>query len=300
MSLIDHPDKWIVKMFKLNERETGGDNAAYYPEGIKSRLIKLENDELIYGHFTSKKRTYYFTSTSLIITGEQQVRIKINDVIRTNGSFRSGHKVIEVETIDERIHKINIEEFPYRTQQLFYQLIERSSALVVNPLFGGPEKLKNITSDISSNDLKALGLATEKKSVIKKIDILKNNYQIEFHGKMNGDFIFPDSQGVLILKIKNRHNEIEIFNSTTDGYNGVTDVAAGIRQDMPKEFTNLDTEIARLILKFNYTIEDHEFEDLKIELNLKSKAELGNLFGSIEIYAEKNAVISLLTSLETQ
>jgi len=300
MGLIDSPDKWIIKMFKFNERDTGGQNAAYYPEGIRNSKINLGNDELIYGHFTANGRTYYFTSTSLVITNGQTHEIKILDVVRTNGSFRSDHKIIDVETSDGKKHKIKIEEFPYRIQQLFYQLIETHGSLQVKSNFNGPERLKHVTTEISPKHLRDYGLSPDPKSVFKKIDLRENYYHIEFHGKMIGNTIYPDDHGLLILRIKNATHEVEIFNSSIDGYNGVTDYVTGLSPTTTSQFKPLAADITMLILRFSYSIEDYEYDELKVELGLKSKNELNNLFSSIEVYSAKNNKIELLTEFETQ
>ncbi|WP_158860444.1 hypothetical protein [Lunatibacter salilacus] len=117
MSLIDHIEKWIIKMFKFNERETGGTDAFYFPEGIVIEKITTE-DEHVYGYFSSKKKTYYFTNTSLVIDNGQTERIRIHDITATNGAFRSDHKAIFVEAAGKKIN-ITISDFPYRIQQLF-------------------------------------------------------------------------------------------------------------------------------------------------------------------------------------
>ena len=283
-------------MFKLNERETGGNNANYYPEGIRTHDINLKDDEFIYGCFRSIKRTYYFTSTSLVICNGNQERIIINEISGTNGSFRSDHNLIYIETLDGKSHKINISEFPYRLQQLLYQLIEKHGSLIHKPLFNGPTRLKNIATDLTEKDFSQFGFSIEPKTIYKSI----KTKLLLYYGNLRDNLIYPDEDGILILKAKNDQDEIEIFNSSIDGYNGVAEITAGRFLRTAKDFIIFDKSIERLILKFNYSIEDYEFEDLIREMNLKSKEEVNNLFGSIEVYAENNGRIDLITEFETQ
>jgi hypothetical protein len=301
MSLIDHPDKWIIKMFKFNERENVETNAKYYPEGIKLTEIILDDSELVYGYFNSGKKNYYFTSTSLLIKNGKQERIRIDQVTGTNGSFRSEHSVIKIETADGKTYKIKIEEFPYRIQQLFYQLIETHGSIVQKSVFTGPLKLKDIAVDASFQDLTKLGAFVDSKTVIKKVDIKKSNYQIFYQGNINNGIIYPDPEGVLILNISNEYGQIDIFNSKTDGYNGVSESALKSGTfNINNNLKELKINISSLIIEFQYSIEDYEFEDLMLEMNLKFKKEINNLFSSIAIYADKEGVIELLTEFEAQ
>lgn len=287
-------------MFKFNERENSDSESYYFPEGTTLNEVELEPEELIYGYFKAGNSTYYFTSTSLIINAKEQERIRISEVQKTNGSFRSEHKTINVETTRGQKHKVKIGEFPYRTQQLFYQLIERHGALSNEPMFDIIERLSNITSDLNSKDRNNFGFHSDKSTLLKTINLKKGDFKIEYHGKVKDDFIYPDQDGALILRLQNDKIKIEIFNSTSDGYNAISEKSAGIEQKVKKEFKTFSKEYENLILKFNYSIEDYEFDQLTDELKLQSKKNLNKLFGSIEIYGEKEREIILLTEFETQ
>lgn len=162
------------------------------------------------------------------------------------------------------------------------------------------ERLSNITSDLNSRDRNNFGLHSDKSTLLKTINLKKGDFKIEYHGKIKDDFIYPDQDGVLILRLKNDKIKIEIFNSTSDGYNAISEKAASVEQKVRKEFKTFSKEYENLILKFNYSIEDYEFDQLTDELKLQSKKELNKLFGSIEIYGEKEREIRLLTEFETQ
>jgi hypothetical protein len=294
MSLIDNIDKWIIKMFKFNERETGGTNAAYYPEGIKVERITTEED-LVYGQFTSDKKIYYFTNTSLVIDNGQPERIKIEDITATNGSFRSEHKMIYVKAAGKKLN-IKISDFPYRIQQLFYQLIENHGSLIKVPMFAGLTRLAEYASDLAPEDLSKFNLSVDTHTVVKSIEL----DQILYHGVMRNNTIFPDEIGVLIIKGYIGKKEIIIFNSQTDGYNGVTEYYAERTKTVPFDFEELKNDVTRLILQYNYSIENCEFEELKTEIGLKSIKEINNLFSYIILFIESEGQLTRLTEFETQ
>lgn len=294
MSLIEHIDKWIIKMFKFNERETGGSNASYYPEGIKIERINAEN-ELVYGHFSSNKKTYYFTNTSLVIHNGQPERIRIKEITATNGSFRSDHKVIYVEAAGKKFN-IKISEFPYRIQQLFYQLIENHGSLIKAPIFSGLTRLSEFARDLTPEELLKFNLSIDTHTVVKSIEI----DQILYHGELRDNIVFPDEAGVLIIKGYIGQKEVVIFNTQTDGYNGVAEYYARNTKTMLHDFKELKSDGTRLIINYNYSIEDHEFDELKTEIGLKSIKEINNLFSYITLYIESEGQLKLLTEFETQ
>ncbi|MEM7372287.1 MAG: hypothetical protein AAF587_26955 [Bacteroidota bacterium] len=298
--LIDYPDKWILRLFKLHEHEAGGQDAVYYPDGIRIAPLQLEPNEWVYGHFDSNKRKYYFTQIAIIVLGQQQEKkIKFADVIRTNGALRSGHKRIYVETIDGEKHKIYIEEFPYRIQQLFYQLIARHGSLLKDPLFDGPLKLKQIATDLSSTDVKQFGFTPTPQIVCKQIKLSQYGYHIDYHGTNEGGQIWSDPQGILILRIRNDVHEWEIFNSTTDGYRGVADTIHGIEKPFKKDFKSFQNEYHNLILVFGYSMPVDEWEDIVEDFGFHSTEELNNLFVHISIYGGKNGHLQVLMQKKT-
>ena len=292
---IDYIDKWIIKMFKFNERENNPVKGKYFINGIKLDSINLDEDELIFGCFEKSKK-YYFTSKAFIIKEQNKndLKIYIKDIVNTNGSFRSSHKSIYVETKNGSKHSIKISEFPYRIQQLFYQLIERHSTINKKPIYKGPIKLQKILKDVDENN--KYNFEPSKKTTIKKIDLLSDDYKLYYYGILENRFIMPKSDG-LIIKISNEINEFEIFNSCKDGYNGKID---NCDININNEFVALNAEIKNLILIFNYNIEDYEHKELMFELELKSEKEINDLYGSILIYAENDNEIYLLTEYETQ
>jgi len=294
MSLIEQVDKWIIKMFKFNERETNDTAAFFYPEGVTNNNLELF-DELIYGHFSKNNKTYYFTDKSIIITNGQTEYILLKEIIGTNGSFRSEHKNIYLETTNKKIN-IKISDFPYRIQQLFYQLIEHHSSLIIKPIFTGPLRLFELSSDLSANDFSRLNISNDTHTVNKSIT-LEN---IKYHGIAKDNYILPDEKSVLIVKGDKDNEEVIIFNSLTDGYNSVTGLYGGASSDITPVFNEYTKNKTRLILTYNYSIDDNEFDELVSEIGLKSKKEINDLFGDITISVDTGGKLIPLTTYETQ
>jgi hypothetical protein len=293
MSLINHIDQWIIKMFKFNEREEVGNNASYYLEGLKIENICTE-DEIVYGQFSSKNTTYYFTNESLIIDNGKLERIKIKNITETNGSFRSSHKTIYIVAASRKIN-IKITDFPYRIQQLFYQLIENHGSLIKKPIFYGLTRLVDYSSDLIEEEQIKFKLQNDTHT-LKSIKLDK----VSCFGELKDGIIFPDGNGILVFKGLIGQKEIEIFNSQTDGYNGVLDYYENKTKNNLLKFKELKHEVTRIIINYIYTIQDYEFDELKTEIGLKSKNEINNLFSSIVIYTEKDGQLTLLTEYETQ
>ena len=124
--------------------------------------------------------------------------------------------------------------------------------------------------------------------------------QVLYYGELRDGLTFPDDQGIMVIKGYIGLKEIVILNTQTDGYNGVTEQYAGISKKLIQDFKVYKNEITRLIISCNYSIEDHEFDELKTEIGLKSMKEINNLYSYIALYIEEEGKLKLLTEWEAQ
>ena len=281
-------------MFKFNERELGGTNAKYYVEGMQMGNI-CENNELVFGQYSSKKTHYYFTNKSIVIVNGQFERLIINEITETNGSFRSDQKHIYVVTNGRKVI-IQISELPYRLQQLFYQLIEHHGSLSKTSIFKGLTRLEDFSKALTEEEQRRYNIQAEKEQVAKSIIVSR----LSFYGKLKDGIIFPNENGVIVIKAFVGDKEIELFNSQTDGYNGVTEIYAGRKVLQLLNFETLINEETSVIIFYTYSIAEEEFKELKDEIGLKNINEVNNLFGSFALYIEKDMQLRLLTEVETQ
>lgn len=296
--LIDNPDKWIIKMFKFNEKETGGINSEFYPEGTKLEGVLLDTDEMIYGKLTDNKDLYFFTQYALIRKNQTEEKIRIKDICKTNGSFRSGHKSIDVETLDGKKYKLKISNFPYRLQQLFYQLVEKHGSLIQTPNFIGPKHIREVSRMPSQTELASYNIPFDPNVAIRVIELEKHNYSMFYVGEAINGSIHPTNEDILKIRIASPSKSYTVFNSEVEGYNGVSN--KGMSTSKQENYQEFGKIVSNIVLVYRYSIEDHEFEELKEEFNFKSNDDLNNLFGSIQIFTESQGNLSLLSEYETQ
>lgn len=308
MALIDHPEKWIVKMFKFHQRESGEENAFYYEQGGRPDYIQLLEGELVYGEFQAEGIQYLFTPLRLVILVEQdQTNLFWKAIVRCNGSFRSSHERIKVETRQGRITIIHIAAFPYRLQQLFYQIVERHGSVLVESIFKGSNRLQGFLVKPSPEEAALLPVSESRDQFVARVNAFDVDwFRIAIIGEYDSEaaFIYPDQKGDLLIElIDNRQNRITLFDRKADGYNAFIDNSNPVaRQSAQTQF--FSTTVYKVFVCYHYGFEDTEYEDLLEGLDViglpKPLDRLNDLFTFVSFYTiDPENKLTELTSVET-
>jgi len=295
-------------MFKFHQRETGGENASYYEQGSTPDHIRLLEDELVYGEFQAEGVQYLFTPLRLVILVEQdQKNLFWKDIIRCNGSFRSSHEQIKVETRQGQVTMIRIAAFPYRLQQLFYQIVERHGSLLAESILKGPNRLQGFFVKPSPEEIALLPVSESKDQFVARVSAFDVDwFRIAIIGEYDSEaaFIYPDQKGDLLIELlDNQQNRVTLFDREADGYNAFIDNSNPVaRQSAQTQL--LSNTIYKVFVCYHYGFEDTEYEDLLEGLDViglpKPLDRLNDLFTFVSFYTiDPEHKLTELTSVET-
>jgi hypothetical protein len=126
MALIDDPRAWILRLFEMEERESGSSDCLRFPEGITPAGVPLQGGELVFGVYKNK---YYFAPTCLIIKdGSNFERIQWVDVCRCSSNHGDGKKFSELTMLNGREVRVRVGDMARgwsgRISQLYHQMID--------------------------------------------------------------------------------------------------------------------------------------------------------------------------------
>ncbi|OJJ18675.1 hypothetical protein BKI52_24005 [marine bacterium AO1-C] len=310
--LIIQRKQLILDTFKQFGTLSSGDQAKYYPEGRKYPQLAsvLNKRELVYGHVETSQALYCFTPLALIILDNSEpVKINIKDVIEVEGNVYPGHQLIQIKTVQGQEYSIEIGGLPNRLKKLFYQLISQSdieesllrevpSDVIQVYQFTGPIKLHSISEEILPEELSTLGFEFFPSDVYRRIKFANESARLQYHGEYDEQegVLYPDDEGLMVLQLVQEGTTLELFNSFTDGYDGIK-AAKTITQSV--HFTSLEN-VSEVVLRYSYAIKEADFEAIVNEMQLDSISEINNLFSTVQIYVLKDGQPHLLAFFKTQ
>lgn len=299
MNTIDQPSKWIVKMFKFNLRETGGAGCQYFEEGIQGEAIGLQSTDLVFGIMRIDEDMYFFTDKFLVINngiGE----IGWGQVREIEGAFRSEHKKVAVNLIDGRAITLPMAKFPYRIQQLIYQLIEWHSSKNLLPRFQGPKAIREVFDLANTEVCKRVGLALDRLDVAFAIPISAKKDVILYNGEFNEEelYIYPslDVDFLIVLSIENRHIPLLVCDPGKRGKYDECDFENSF-------FKELDAEkhgIQEIICIYSYSIEANNEGNMETLEPKGAAIDPNENYSSMGIYFMKGGKLVKLAECEVE
>lgn len=153
MALIDDPKAWILRLFELEEREGRGSHCERFPEGTRPAGLPLADGEKVLGIY---KHRYYFTATSLIVSGQGRAdRIPWADVRSCSSEHGQGKTFSDLMLADGRMIRVRVGDMAKgwsgRISQLYHQMIERygQRAAMGRPVMPMQDFFATVTDDYS-------------------------------------------------------------------------------------------------------------------------------------------------------
>lgn len=306
----------IFETFKQYTTSANSGQVKHYPEGKKHpQLVPvLDKRELVYGHIETAQILYCFTPLALIYFDKPKlIKINIEDIVEIEENTNSNQQEVKIKTFQGQVHIIDVEGLSPRLRKLFYSLVVQTyteedsvvftqseqmlSESIKTYQFTGPLKLLKVSEEIPPAELPQLGFTFHESDVYRNIKLSTKANQLQYYGEYDEqeEIIYPDEQGLLILQLVQNTGVLELFNSFTDGYNGIK---ATKKTPQELHFTPLEG-ISEVILRYGYTIKMND-ETILQEMKLDSLEEVTDLFSVIQVDVLANGQPRLLTLFKTQ